>query len=217
MANWGTLRLMFRFPKGLIDEEEISSYLMEEFVSFEIDPFLVQAAAEASEPLTASPETCDLFDIPAALERSRSGNGGHIWIFFSEPVPATFARKMGTFLLTQTMDRRPEIGLDSYDRFFPSQDTLPKSGFGNLIALPLQKKPREQGNSLFLDENFIPYPDQWAFLSSIHQMSRQESELFFECHNSHIDNDTIKLCQYVLSIVNIWPNLKLCGCDEGFP
>jgi len=110
------------------------------------------------------------------LERSRSGNGGHIWIFFSEPIPATLARKMGAFLLTQTMDRRPEIGLDSYDRFFPSQDTLPKGGFGNLIALPLQKKPREQGNSLFLDENIIPYADQWAFLSSIRRISRQEVE-----------------------------------------
>lgn len=70
-------------------------------------------------------ETCRLFDVPAALERSRSGNGGHIWVFFSEPVPVAIARKMGAFLLTQTMERRPEIGLDSYDRFFPSQDTLP--------------------------------------------------------------------------------------------
>jgi hypothetical protein len=85
-------------------------------------------------------------------------------------------RKMGAFLLTQTMERRPEIGLDSYDRFFPSQDTLPTGGFGNLIALPLQKKPRANGNSLFLDENFTPYQDQWAFLSSIRRMSCQEVE-----------------------------------------
>ena len=121
-------------------------------------------------------ETCKLFDVPAALERSRSGNGGHTWIFFSEPVPAALARKMGAFLLTQTMERRPEIGLDSYDRFFPSQDTLPKGGFGNLIALPLQKKPRETGNSLFLDEDFVPYQDQWAFLSSLRRMNRREVE-----------------------------------------
>ena len=72
-------------------------------------------------------QTCALFDIPAALERSRSGNGGHVWMFFAEPVPAALARQMGTFLLSQTMDRRPEIGLDSYDRFFPSQDTSPKA------------------------------------------------------------------------------------------
>ncbi len=122
-------------------------------------------------------ETCKLLDVPAVLERSRSGNGGHIWIFFSEPISATLARKLGTFVLTRTMDRRPELGLDSYDRFFPSQDTLPKGGFGNLIALPLQKKPREVGNSLFLDDNFIPYPDQWAFLSSIRRMNRQAVEM----------------------------------------
>jgi superfamily II DNA or RNA helicase len=122
-------------------------------------------------------ETCKLFNVPAVLEKSRSGNGGHIWIFFSEPIPTSLTRKMGTFLLTQTMDYRPEIGLDSYDRFFPSQDTLPKGGFGNLIALPLQKKPREEGNTLFLDENFNPYPDQWAFLSSVHRMSLQDVEM----------------------------------------
>ena len=121
-------------------------------------------------------ETCKLFDIPASLERSRSGNGGHIWIFFSEPIPAILSRKLGTFLLTQTLDRRPEIGLDSYDRLFPNQDTLPKGGLGNLIALPLQKKPRQEGNSLFLDENFFPYADQWSFLSSVHRMNRPEVE-----------------------------------------
>ena len=121
-------------------------------------------------------ETCKHLAVPAALERSRSGNGGHVWIFFSESVPAAIARKMGAFLLTQTMERRPEIGLDSYDRFFPSQDTLPTGGFGNLIALPFQKKPRANGNSLFLDESLVPYQDQWAFLSSVRRMSRQEVE-----------------------------------------
>jgi hypothetical protein len=120
--------------------------------------------------------TCKEFGVPAVLERSRSGNGGHIWIFFSEPIPAILARKLGTFLLTRTMQNRPEIGLDSYDRFFPSQDTLPKGGFGNLIALPLQKKPRENGNSLFVDESFTPYQDQWVFLSSVQKMTCSEVE-----------------------------------------
>jgi len=116
-------------------------------------------------------ETCKTYNVQAVLERSRSGNGGHVWIFFSEPVPASHARRLGAFILTETMDRRPEIGLDSYDRFFPSQDTMPKGGFGNLIALPLQKKPREKGNSVFLDDNLMPYQDQWAFLSTIKKMS----------------------------------------------
>jgi len=119
-------------------------------------------------------ETCGLFDIPSGVERSRSGNGGHVWVFFSEPVPALLARKMFSFILTETMERRPELGLDSYDRFFPNQDTLPRGGFGNLIALPLQKRPRDHGNSVFLDARFEPHPDQWAFLSSIRRMGLHE-------------------------------------------
>ena len=130
--------------------------------------------ADWQEDAAAFLETCRLHNVPAALERSRSGNGGHIWIFFSKPVSTFQARKMGAFLITQTMERRPELGLESYDRFFPSQDTLPSGGFGNLIALPLQKKPRERNNSVFLDAHFEPYADQWAFLTSIHRMESQE-------------------------------------------
>jgi superfamily II DNA or RNA helicase/very-short-patch-repair endonuclease len=121
-------------------------------------------------------ETCRQMNLSAALERSRSGRGGHIWFFFNEPVPATLARKLGAHILTETMERRPDIGLDSYDRFFPNQDTLPPGGFGNLIALPLQKRPRESGNDLFLDERMTPYPDQWEFLSSVHKISGGEVE-----------------------------------------
>ncbi|MDL1976111.1 MAG: DEAD/DEAH box helicase [Deltaproteobacteria bacterium] len=121
-------------------------------------------------------ETCKTYNVQAVLERSRSGNGGHVWIFFSEPVPASQARRLGAFILTETMDRRPEIGLDSYDSFFPKQDTMPKGGFGNLIAIPLQKKPREKDNSVFLDDNLMPYQDQWAFLSTIKRMSLSEVE-----------------------------------------
>ncbi len=86
------------------------------------------------------------------------------------------ARRLGTYVLTETMERRPEMGFKSYDRFVPGQDTMPGGGFGNLIALPLQKGPRERGNSLFLDEDFNPYPDQWAFLSSIRRIGRDEVE-----------------------------------------
>ena len=121
---------------------------------------------------TAVLETCRRLNVPTALERSRSGNGGHVWIFFDEAIPATIARRLGSHVLTETMERRPDIGLDSYDRFFPNQDTLPRGGFGNLIALPLQKQPRSLGNSVFLDERGTPYPDQWRFLSAIRRTSR---------------------------------------------
>ncbi len=104
---------------------------------------------------------------PVAVERSRSGNGAHLWFFFEEPVPARDARDFVSRFLSAALERVPGIGLDSYDRIFPNQDTMPKGGFGNLIALPLQHGPRAEGNSVFVDEAFEPYGDQWAFLSSV--------------------------------------------------
>nr|AQQ74835.1 hypothetical protein [uncultured bacterium] len=107
-------------------------------------------------------ETCRILNVPGALERSRSGNGGHVWIFFDEAISAGLARKLGSHILTETMECRPEVGFESYDRFFPNQDTIPQGGFGNLIALPLQKHARESENSLFLDGNMVPHIDQWT-------------------------------------------------------
>ncbi len=121
-------------------------------------------------------ETCKKMGVPAALERSRSGKGGHLWIFFDSPVSAFQARRLGCALLTITMERRHQVGLDSYDRFFPSQDTMPKGGFGNLIALPLQHGPREAGNSIFLNRDFNPYPDQWRFLSTIQKIKQKDAD-----------------------------------------
>lgn len=121
-------------------------------------------------------EVCRRLDLPAALERSRSGRGGHVWIFFEQAISAALARRLGSHLLTETMEGRPDVGLDSYDRLFPNQDTLPQGGFGNLIALPLQKGPRDHGHSVFLDERFVPWADQWAFLSSIPTVGRAHVE-----------------------------------------
>lgn len=121
-------------------------------------------------------ETCKQLNVPASLERSRSGKGGHIWIFFDRATPAITARKLGCVLLTRTMERRHQVGLDSYDRFFPNQDTMPKGGLGNLIALPLQFAPRKLGNSVFIDADFNPYPDQWQFLSMIRRMVGDAAE-----------------------------------------
>ena len=119
---------------------------------------------------------CREMNVPAVLERSRSGNGGHVWIFFNRAIPATTARKLGCAILTRTMEFRHQLGLESYDRFFPNQDTMPKGGLGNLIALPLQKIPRAEGNSVFVDSEFRPYQDQWAFLASVERMSADAVE-----------------------------------------
>jgi superfamily II DNA or RNA helicase len=132
--------------------------------------------AHWQEDAVAVLQTCRHMNLGAALERSRSGRGGHVWLFFDEAIPAALARRLGSHILTETMERRPDIGLDSYDRFFPNQDTLPQGGFGNLIALPLQKQPRERGNSVFLDERCLPYPDQWAFLSTVRKIDLAAAE-----------------------------------------
>jgi len=120
--------------------------------------------------------TCRRFNVPSAVERSRSGNGAHAWIFFSEPIPAISARRLGSFLLTETLDERPEIGLDSYDRLIPNQDTLPDGGLGSLIALPLQYTAIGKGNCVFIDENYLPFSDQWLFLATLPKMVREEVE-----------------------------------------
>ncbi len=115
-------------------------------------------------------ETCKGLGVPVAVERSRSGNGAHAWFFFAAPVEAAAARKMGCFFLTETMTQRHQLSMESYDRLFPNQDSLPKGGFGNLIALPLQRRARELGNSVFVDSAFSPFPDQWTFLESVRRL-----------------------------------------------
>ncbi|MFL6260132.1 MAG: TOTE conflict system archaeo-eukaryotic primase domain-containing protein [Thermoanaerobaculia bacterium] len=123
------------------------------------------------EDVGAFVETCRAVDVPVAVERSRSGNGAHVWFFFEAPVAASLARKTGCYLLTETMSRRHELSMGSYDRLFPNQDTMPRGGFGNLIALPLQYEPRQQGNTVFVDTSFQPYEDQWSYLASLSRIS----------------------------------------------
>ena len=115
--------------------------------------------------------SCRQLAVPAALEISRSGEGAHVWVFFEEAVPAREARQLGAALISHTCNATRQLQLSSYDRLFPSQDTLPKGGFGNLIAMPLQKVPRQRGCSVFVDDDLQPYPDQWAYLATLQRLT----------------------------------------------
>ncbi len=124
--------------------------------------------------IAALREMASEHEIPLAVERSRSGNGAHAWVFFEEPLSAVVARKFGTALLTRTMSARHELTFKSYDRLFPNQDTMPAGGLGNLIALPLQKEARNARNSEFIDEDFNSYPDQWSYLVAIRKLTEKD-------------------------------------------
>jgi superfamily II DNA or RNA helicase len=126
------------------------------------------------EDVAAFRMACSKFSLLPAVERSRSGNGGHIWFFFREPVSAAKARALGSGLISRTMEHHATLKMKTYDRMFPNQDTLPKGGFGNLIALPLQGRARRLGNSVFINDQFEPWPDQWAFLSSVEKLGAEQ-------------------------------------------
>jgi len=129
--------------------------------------------------------------IPLYIERSRSGNGCHLWLFFSDAIKASIARKLGFELLNKVLESRPRLGLGSYDRFFPNQDMLPKGGLGNLIALPLQGASRKEGNTVFLNDKFMPYSDQWAHLSSIERIDFSKIvELLRDLENTNTEKAT---------------------------
>jgi hypothetical protein len=129
-----------------------------------------------TEDVSAFAETCRRANVPVAVERSRSGNGAHAWFFFSAPVSGATARRMGSYLVTETMARHHKLSMESYDRLFPNQDTMPRGGFGNLIALPLQQDARQHGNTVFLNEQLTPYPDQWAYLAGIERIVPSAAE-----------------------------------------
>ncbi|MEW5966176.1 MAG: DEAD/DEAH box helicase family protein [Pseudomonadota bacterium] len=132
--------------------------------------------AEWKEDARAFVQSCTELGVPAALEISRSGSGAHVWVFFAGRVPARDARRLGTAIISHTCSRTRQLRLASYDRLFPNQDTMPKGGFGNLIALPLQKIPRENGCSVFVDAELRPFDDQWAFLAAIQLMAPHDIE-----------------------------------------
>ncbi len=128
--------------------------------------------------IKALAQVCRQFDIPHTVEISRSGNGAHLWIFFSEAVSARDARLLGFGLLDKAMEIHHNLSFESYDRLFPNQDIMPEGGFGNLIALPLQKQARQKGNSLFVGQDLQPYTDQWLHLSQIKTVSSKKLASF---------------------------------------
>ena len=138
---------------------------------------------------------CKTWNVPCYIERSRSGNGAHAWIFFDTPVTAFKARKLGNAILTEAMSCDAHLSFKSYDRFFPNQDTLPKGGLGNLVALPLQGMARRKGNSVFVDEDFNAYADQWEMLSQIHKLSEVELDLLLQLHAVPTLGELSKTCE----------------------
>lgn len=125
---------------------------------------------------------CREWQIPYAIERSRSGNGAHVWIFFEAPLPASKARRLGNAILTEAMTRNGQMSFNSYDRFFPNQDYLPEGGFGNLVALPLQGQARRKQNSVFVDNDFLVYKDQWAFLYNLKKIQESTIDQLLRLH-----------------------------------
>ena len=125
---------------------------------------------------------CREWLIPYAIERSRSGNGAHVWIFFEAPLPASKARRLGNAILTEAMTRNGQMSFNSYDRFFPNQEYLPEGGFGNLVALPLQGQARRKQNSVFVDNDFLVYKDQWAFLYNLKKIQESTIDQLLRLH-----------------------------------
>ena len=141
------------------------------------------------EDVTAYRRAGEELGLGITVERSRSGNGAHAWIFFAQPVAAALARRLGTLIVAKASAVHTGITLSTYDRFFPNQDTLPQGGFGNLIALPLQQQPRQSGNTLFLDDNLHPFPDQWAYLAGVQRVEVSELRRILDSVTASVVNE----------------------------
>lgn len=172
-----------RFPP--LDERAVESHLRGEqtlgVYAIGIDDTCRFLAADFDgegwrDDVLAYREAAEQIGVTVAIERSRSGDGAHGWIFFAEPVPAAVARRLGTILVAKASALRPTLGLGTYDRLFPNQDTLPVGGFGNLIALPLAKAPRQTGNTLFVDSGMKAFDDQWTYLAKLPRLTRASVE-----------------------------------------
>ena len=176
----------------IYDNKTIGIYPMLEdetcyFIAFDFDD--KKDENHVKEDVLAFAKICDDYNIPIAIERSRSGKGIHCWLFFKDKIKAITARKLGSLLLSKTMEIRDSLKIDSFDRMFPNQDFLPKGGYGNLIALPFQTEPIKYENSIFIDRNFMKIENQWNYLSSLRKLN--EEEVFLTIHD--LSNATIDI------------------------
>ncbi len=142
------------------------------FLAFDFDD--KKNEKDIKEDVLAFASICDKYNVPISIERSRSGHGIHIWIFFENNIKAVTARKMGSLLLSKTMEIRDNLRIDSFDRMFPNQDTMPKGGYGNLIMLPFQNEAMKYNNTVFVDRNFIAYDNQYEYLTKVRKMNYDE-------------------------------------------
>lgn len=142
------------------------------FLAFDFDSHTGSSDAWKKDA-AAVRKICTAFSVPVSVEISRSGKGAHLWIFFSENIAAKRARNFGTLILQAAMNERHSLPFESFDRMFPNQDTIPKGGYGNLIALPLQGQAVKNKCSVFVNEDFIPFDDQWTYLSSVKKLSEK--------------------------------------------
>ena len=146
------------------------------------------------EEINALRHICKNLDVDAAVERSRSGRGAHLWIFFKEMVPARLARRFGFALLEKGAESVNLKSFKYYDRMIPTQDALPEGGLGNVIALPLQGMALKSGNSAFIDENWNAYEDQLNVLAGTRRLTRQGIEdylsLWYSTGSISEDNGT---------------------------
>lgn len=140
------------------------------FLVFDFDSHMDPLSTDWKEDVNTLRSICNRLSVPILVERSRSGAGAHVWMFFSEAIPVKTVRQFGAALLTKGAESVNQKNFRSYDRMIPAQDYLPEGGLGNLIALPLQGSALKQGNSAFVDENWEPYPDQWAILRSVQKI-----------------------------------------------
>lgn len=173
--------------------------------------------ADWQQAVSAFRQVCDDWGISCAVERSRSGNGAHVWIFFERAIAAKDARRLGFALLDKAMEQHAGLSFESYDRLFPNQDAMPTGGFGNLIALPLQFFPRKFGNSLFINELFEAYPDQWSYLVSLPKISAKQ---FYECL-ARVSSDNDKRKKASVADVKPWERslpvkeIQISDCPES--